>query len=62
MNKSNSEKKKNYYKEGMEILFQDGENFNNIHQIYHEYQSAYSIRKDIVQKLYNEIKIIKKLN
>lgn len=62
MNKSNSEKKKNYYKEGMEILFQDGENFNNIHQIYHEYQTAYSIRKDMVQKLYNEIKIIKKLN
>ena len=61
MDKAHSEKKKNYYKEGMEMLFQEGENFENIHKIYHEYQTAYLTRKEIVDKLYEEIKIIKKL-
>ena len=61
MDKAHSEKKKNYYKEGMEMLFQEGENFENIHKIYHEYQTAYLTRKDIVEKLYEEIRIIKKL-
>lgn len=61
MDKAHSEKKKNYYKEGMEMLFQEGENFENIHKIYHEYQTAFLTRKDIVEKLYEEIKIIKKL-
>lgn len=45
----------------MEILFEEGENFSNIHKIYHEYQTAYLTRKEIVEKLYEEIKIIKKL-
>ena len=61
MEKAHTEKKKNYYKEGMEILFEEGENFSNIHKIYHEYQTAYITRKEIVEKLYEEIKIIKKL-
>ena len=61
MDKAHSEKKKNYYKEGMEMLFQEGENFENIHKIYHEYQTAYLTRKEIVDKLYEEIKIIKQL-
>ena len=61
MDKAHSEKKKNYYKEGMEMLFQEGENFENIQKIYHEYQSAYLTRKEIVNKLYEEIRIIKKL-
>ena len=61
MDKSHSEKKKNYYKEGMKILFQEGENFDNIHKIYHEYQTAYLTRKEMVDKLYEEIRIIKKL-
>lgn len=41
------------------MLFQEGENFENIHKIYHEYQTAYLTRKEIVDKLYEEIKIIK---
>ena len=61
MDKAHSEKKKNYYKEGMEMLFQEGENFENIHKIYHEYQTAFLTRKEIVDKLYEEIRIIKKL-
>ena len=60
MNKAHTEKKKNYYKEGMEILLQDGENFENIHTIYHEYQTALINRNDSRDKLYNETKIIKK--
>ena len=61
MEKSTHRKEKELLKEGMEILFEEGENFSNIHKIYHEYQTAYITRKEIVEKLYEEIKIIKKL-
>ena len=61
MQTANSEKKRNYYKEGMQMLFQSGENFQNYHQILHEYRDALIVRKNRINDLYNEIKIIKKL-
>lgn len=61
MENANIEKKKNYYKEGMQILFDEGENFENIEQIYAEYKDAFATRKNMVDKLYEEIRIIKKL-
>ena len=61
MLEAKTDKKKNYYKEGMRLLFQVDENFDNYNQIYKEYKNALNIRTDRVQKLYNEIKIIKKL-
>ena len=61
MNESKSDKKKNYYREGMKMLFQSGEDFDNFDQIYEEYKHALQIRKERIDKLYNEIKIIKKL-
>lgn len=61
MNDSKSDKKKNYYKEGMKLLFAADENFDNFKQVYEEYKNALEIRSDRIKKLYDEIKIIKKL-
>ncbi len=61
MENSSTEKKRNYYKEGMQILFEEGENLKNIEQVYAEYKDAFSTRKNMVDKLYEEIRIIKKL-
>lgn len=58
---SNKQKTKDYYHEGMRLLFQNGENFENCTQILEEYKQALITRKDLVNKLYEEIKIIKKL-
>lgn len=59
--KAKKEKEKNYYKEGMRMLFSQGENFENYNQILDEYRQAIIVRQDVKQKLYDEIKIIKKL-
>ena len=59
--KAKKEKEKNYYKEGMQMLFAQGENFDNYKQILNEYRQAVIIRQDVKEKLYDEIKIIKKL-
>ena len=60
-NKSDKQKKKDYYHEGMRLLFQKGEGFENYSQILDEYRNALVIREDTIDKLYEEIKIIKKL-
>jgi len=59
----NSQKEKdiNYYREGMRLLLSKGEDFNNYKQILSEYEQAVVIREGIKDKLYEEIKIIKKL-
>ena len=61
MEKAKSQKNKNYYLEGMKVLFRDGETLENYTDIYNEYQNAYNARKAIIEDLYKEIKIIKKL-
>ena len=61
MEEAKTDKKKSYYKEGMRMLFQLDENFDNYRQVYEDYKNALEIRTDRVKKLYNEIKIIKKL-
>ena len=61
MNSAKSEKKLNYYKEGMKQLFSEGENFDNYYDVLCEYQEALENRNKIIEDLYNEIKIIKKL-
>ena len=60
-NSTNKEKKQQYYKEGMRLLFTPGENESNYQAILKEYQDALVVRTDKLQALYNEIKIIKKL-
>ena len=61
MQEAKTDKKKNYYREGMKMLFQFDENFNNYKQVFKDYQNALEIRTDRIDKLYKEIKIIKKL-
>ena len=59
--KAKKVKDKEYYKEGMKMLFAHGENFENYRKILDEYRQAIIIRQDIKEKLYDEVKIIKKL-
>lgn len=60
-NSSNKQKDKDYYHEGMKLLFQEGENFDNYTTILSEYIQALAIRENVIKQLYDEIKIIKKL-
>lgn len=55
------EKKKEYYRQGIKCLLQDGENFENFEDIYKEYKDALILRQERVDDLYKEIKIIKRL-
>lgn len=62
--KMNSAKKpsmQDYYKAGMQLMFSQGETFDNYKQILSEYENALIIRQDRINALYNEIKIIKRL-
>ena len=59
--KAKKEKDKNYYREGMKMLFKHGEDFDNYKTVLDEYREAVFLREDVKQKLYDEIKIIKKL-
>lgn len=61
MEKAKKEKDKNYYLEGMKMLLKNNETLENYPSIYGEYKHAYESRKSIIDNLYNEIKIIKKL-
>ena len=61
METAKTEKKKNYYLEGIKMLLKKNETVESYRQIYKEYQEALETRKAIVDNLYNEIKIIKKL-
>ena len=61
MNSSKKPQMQDYYKAGMQLLFQEGENAENYTQVLAEYENALVIRQDRIDKLYDEIKIIKKL-
>jgi|GEM_PF-5375618 len=61
MDNSNNQKKKNYYLEGIKILLKDDETIDNYLSRHQEYTDAYNKRKSIIDNLYSEIKIIKKL-
>ena len=45
----------------MRLLFAQGENFDNYKQVTQDYKNAIETRKQHKEKLYQEIKIIKKL-
>ena len=61
MENSQKEKDKNYYYEGIKELLKNNETLENYLPIYEEYKKAYETRKAIIDNLYHEIKIIKKL-
>lgn len=61
MEKSNKEKTKSYYFEGIKLLLNSDETLDNYQNVLQEYKDALVMRKDRIQKLHEEIKIIKKL-
>ena len=61
MKKAKGEKNKNYYLEGMKMYLNRGESIETYHQLYEEHKEAYEYRKNEIENLYNELKIIKKL-
>ena len=61
MEKAKKDKEKNYYLEGIKMLLEDGENIENLEILHDEYIEAYNTRKAIIDNLYKEIKVIKKL-
>ena len=56
-----NDKERDYYEEGMKMLFDSDENFDNYHQVLQEYINAIELRKNVKSRLENEVKIIKKL-
>ena len=61
MEKAKTEKKKNYYLEGIKMLLKGQETVDNYQHLYDEYINAYKTRKAIIDNLYHEIKVIKTL-
>ena len=61
LHRAKKEKDKDYYKQYMELLFEPGESFSNYHKIAEEYEKALKDRETIIDSLYREISIIKKL-
>ncbi|MDO5556031.1 MAG: HD domain-containing protein [Clostridia bacterium] len=55
------DKKKEYYLACMEMLFEKGEDFRNYKYVLEEYRTAHLKRKEIIDNLFDEIKLIKKL-
>ena len=61
MDKANTTKKKNYYLEGMIIFLTKSETVENYKQVLEEYKIAYQNKKQAIDRLYSEIKEIKKM-
>lgn len=61
MNATKSEKKKNYYLEGIKLYLEYPESIETFGQVLEEYEIAYESRKKAIKDLYDEIKIIKKM-
>ncbi len=61
MLEARSDKKKDYYLNGMKLLFSKDENMENYKNILGDYITALENKKFMVNKLYDEIKIIKHL-
>ena len=61
MDKAKKEKDKSYYLEYIKALLKTDEKVENIENLYEEYQNALTTRKNIIENLYHEISVIKKL-
>ena len=61
MNSSNSDKQKNYYLEGIKMLFDKGETVKNFEGILDEYKKALVDKEKQIDKLNEELKQIRKL-
>lgn len=61
MNSVSSEKKKNYYLECINLLFEESENLKNYNLILNDYKNAVLIREQRENTLFQEIELINKL-
>ena len=61
MQKTNSQRKKEYYEESIKLMFEGGETFKNYIYVLEEYRTAKLQRTEIINNLFTEIKEIKKL-
>lgn len=61
MQSAKNQKEQKYNEEGVKCLLVRGETFDKFPEIYQEYQTAYELRKDMLTKLYDEVKKVKKL-
>ena len=61
MNDTKNENKKAYFMEGIKYLLRQGETVENYPTVLKEYKEAVVVRKERIDKLYVEIKKIKKL-
>lgn len=59
--KQKTDKGKAYYENGMKALFAHGENMDNYMMVLEDYKNAIDKKNKLIDDLYNEIKIIKKL-
>ena len=62
MNKSKSENRHQYYYEYTKMFLEKNEKITEVPNIKKEYKEAYNVRKEKINNLHNEIKIIKKLH
>lgn len=63
--KKNSAKKQKditYYEQYIDLLLKHDESLDTFNSLYNEVQEAYTLRKNILNDLYKEIKSVKKLN
>ncbi len=61
MNNAKKQQDKDYYKDYMTILFEQGENFDNYKNVLSDYENALKQKEDLINRLEHEIDIIKKL-
>lgn len=59
--KARTEKKKQYFENGMNILFADKENISNYLNVLNDYRNAITKKYDLIDKLNEELKVLKKL-
>ncbi len=60
-NKQTSQKAREYYENGMKVLLTGNENMNNYKDALKDYKKAIETKNQLIDDLYNEVKILKKL-
>lgn len=61
MQNSKKEKDKEYFLQGIKLMFSQGETLDNFKEVLAEYNDALISKEDSIKKLHSEIKIIKRL-
>ena len=61
MNASSKEKDKEYFLEGIKMLLMDKETVDNFMDVLSDYRNALESKNNLIIRLHQEIKIVKKL-